>query len=64
MMRYIRRSYRQERNFPDDLTYPAFIKEKVLVMDTSKNRKVIVVVNLAFIGDSKPNKKYLMAENR
>lgn len=52
----------RKKHFLDDLTHPAFIKDKVTVMDTKKNCEVITATNLAFTRDSKSNTKYLMVE--
>lgn len=44
----------RKKHFPDDLVHPSFIKEKMIVMDSSKNLQAIFAANSAFVGASKP----------
>lgn len=55
----------RKKHFPNDLTHPAFINtKKVIVMDTRGNPQTIAVTNFAFAGALKANTNYLMTENK
>jgi len=51
-----------KKHFLDGLASPSLIRERVIVIDTRRNLDAIVVVNLAFVGATKSNINYLMAE--
>lgn len=44
-----------KKHFPNDLTHLAFIKEKVIMMNTKNNSEAIAATNLAFTRASKSN---------
>ena len=45
----------QRKHFPNDHASPAFIGEKVIVQDTSKNPNAIVEANLTVTGAARSN---------
>jgi len=53
----------QRKNFPNNHTSPAFIREMVIVVDTRKNPNVISEANLAFVAITRSNINYLMNKN-
>lgn len=54
----------RKKHFLDDLAYPSFIRERMIVTGTRINTGSIVVTNLAFTSALKSNTKYLMAKNK
>lgn len=48
----------------EDHASPTFTRERVIVVDTSKNPNVIIEANLAIGGATRLNTQYLMAKNK
>jgi len=51
----------RKKHFPNYLASLAFIRERVIMMDTGKNPGAIFIANLAFTGAIMSNMDYLMA---
>lgn len=45
----------QHKHFPDDQDSPAFIKERVIVLDTRKHTTPIAEASLAYAGATRSN---------
>lgn len=54
----------RKKKFPDDLTSLAFIRERVIIMDTRRKPEAIAAANLAFACATKSNIEYIVVENR
>lgn len=54
----------QREHFTDGHASPAFIRERVIVADTSRNPKAIAKDNLAFAGATRSNTQYFTTESK
>ena len=50
--------------FPYDLSFPTFIRERLIVTKSRINLNAIDVANMAFVEVTKSNTEYLMVENK